>query len=290
MISPRILTLCSLLAAASLAHAQAPGSGSNFVAALTISLTAPGTMAKDPDTGKTYPASHGSAGPSYSNEWTIDKEKPDGTPISSEAHTEQSSKIITQKYSNREILLDLMNAGVIPKLGREPHLAGWSLVMISDQFEENSDLYARHKDGLNVLLKEHVPLPEPESGASAQDTKYKKVEKTVFKDDGDIETVTESDVYKYKKPVVFSWLNKMFGRGMLSGGSKLTFLIQRDEMGTTKVPLYLPAASRIPTLVGEYFLTSEDEAPQIGVLEGSISTQPGKAIPDITSILAPEAQ
>lgn len=286
MILPRFLALI-ILAACVQVQAQTPGSSSLFTATLTISQTVPGTLAKDPDTGRTYPPTNALAGPAFENSWTIQKNKSDGTPISTEEHTEKSSKIQSYKYSNREILLDLIKAGTIPKLGNEPHLAGWTLAVISDQFEENSDLYARHKDGLNVLLREHVPLPEPESDANAQDVKYKKVEKTVFREGGDIETTTETDVYKYKKPVAFSWLNKLFGRGILSGGSRLTFLSQKDAFGTTMVPVYLSSAARITGIVGEHFQSSETEEPQIGVVEGSISIQPGRAIPDITDILDP---
>ncbi len=50
------------------------------------------------------------------------------------AQAEIVNRLKTVKYGNREILLDLMNAGVLPKIGSFPHLAGWEIVEEADDF------------------------------------------------------------------------------------------------------------------------------------------------------------
>lgn len=66
------------------------------------------------------------------------------------------SDVKTEKYSNREFLLDLVQLGVLPEKGKAPFIAGWSIVEVNatiDMFTFVApQYYARHKDGEVVEL------------------------------------------------------------------------------------------------------------------------------------------
>lgn len=284
MKTPHLLAALALLSTTSALRAQfsGPGSISSFVAGLTLSHSTPGTVAKDPETGKPYPKGHEFAGPTDSNSWTIIK------PTSSEEHEEFVLKIKTRKYSNKEILLDLVRETVLPEIGNPPYIAGWSLVVVTDELDDVSALYARHTNGTMVDLTGYIDLPYSEEGLSADDIKFKSVYKTVEKGDDVVETYTATDVYKYKQFVTFLWLDSLFGNGTLLGGGKLGSIVMKDDEGSYKYPLYIPGASKVSGVCGEFSMLDENDEDIFGVVEGTLSTSAGKAVPDLEAILFPD--
>lgn len=276
-----LLAALALLTTTSALRAQTPGSISSFMAGLTLSHSTPGTVAKDPDTGKPYPKGHEDAGPTYYNAWTISKA------TSSEDHEEFVSKIKTRKYSNREILLDLVREGILEEIGSAPFIAGWSLVVVTDEFDDVSTLYARHTNGTMVDLTDFINLPYSEEGLSAEDVKFKSVNKMVMKGDDIVETETVTDVYKFKEFVTFLWLDSLFGNGTLLGGGKLGSIVMKDEDGSYKYPLYIPGASKVSGVSGEFSMLDENDEEIFGVVEGTLSTSAGKPVADLDAFLLP---
>ncbi|HCN28103.1 MAG TPA: hypothetical protein DIT64_04860 [Verrucomicrobiales bacterium] len=297
---PRLAILGLLFGACSVTLAQVPGTYGAFTAALTLTHSKPGTVLKDPETGKPLPVldefGDPLGGPTYFNDWFISKSTPAGDPISDEAHSEFISKMATRKYSNKEILLDLVAAGAIEEIGNAPFIAGWSLIVVTDEFDDFSVLYARHTSGKVVDITPLIQLPfgeDPTLGGYAQDVNFKYVNKMVFKPEDIIETETVTDVYKYKEKVSFIWMgDTLIGHGILTGGGKLTFINIKDFDGTSfKYPVYVPGASKVSAISGIFTLPNVfDPAtlnPVSGVIEGTLSAAGGKVIPDIDAFLFP---
>lgn len=282
MKTPHLLAALALFTTTSALRAQTPGSISNFMAGLTLSHSTPGTVAKDPDTGKPYPKGHEDAGPAFENFWTISKA------TSTEDHHEIVSKIKTRKYSNREILLDLVREGILEEIGNPPFIAGWSLVVVTDEQDEEATLYARHTNGTIVELTDYIELPYSEEDLSADDIKFKYVYKSVEKRDDIVETETVTDVYKYKQFVTFLWLDSLFGNGTLLGGGKLGSIVMKDEDGSFKYPLYIPGASKVNGVSGEFLMLDENDEDIFGVVEGTLSSTAGKPVADLDAILFPD--
>lgn len=291
-----------LLGSTSSVFAQA-GSISGFMSALTLTHSRPGTVLKDPETGKVLPKfdSEGEplGGPAYSNEWTVTRMR--GEDIASEeSHVEYISKMATLRYSNREILLDLLDLGVIEaQSSTGSPIAGWSLIVVSDENDDENLVYARHTNKTTVNVSEHVMWPsstdessEEEGGYyGASDSNYKYVMKTVYRTEDEITTETESRIYKYKSKVSFNWMEKLFGNGVVSGGGKLTFLTQRTDGETEKFPVYVPAAGKVAAISGGFVLDDVfdpvEGEPIQGVVEGTISMGAGKAYLDLDAFLNP---
>lgn len=283
MKTPHLLAALALLSTASALQAQTtPGSISSFVAGLTLSHSTPGTVAKDPETGKPYPKDHEEAGPVYNNLWSIIK------PTSSEDHEEFVSKIKTRKYSNKEILLDLVSQGILEEIGNAPFIAGWSLVVVTDELDDVSTLYARHTNGTMVDLTGFIDLPYSEEDLSADDVKYKSVYKMVEKGDDVVESYNVTDVYKYKQFVTFLWLDSLFGNGTLLGGGKLGSIVMKDDEGSYKYPLYIPGALKVSGVCGEFLMLDENFEEIFGIVEGTLSTSAGKPVADLDAILFPD--
>lgn len=93
---------------------EIPGAVSTVTIKLTLSTTVEGTVKKSETTGK--PLTGAAAGPDYDNQWTVLKNLK-----VVERGEEVVTKIVMSKYSNKEMLLDLKDAGVITDI------KGWSI-------------------------------------------------------------------------------------------------------------------------------------------------------------------
>ncbi len=154
-------TLLTLLAAAPALQAQEPpppitGSVAPLTLALKRSYSSPGVVKKD-ENGKPI-----KKGPKvFSNFWQ--KEFPQYELL--DVNIEWVSVVKTEKYSNKELLLDLISLGVLPQKGAAPHLAGWSIQRGAPTFPGPSSAdapglgeiraYAKHKDG-DIVDISHV--------------------------------------------------------------------------------------------------------------------------------------
>ncbi|MEN3943728.1 hypothetical protein WJU23_20680 [Prosthecobacter sp. SYSU 5D2] len=120
----RALMLLSL-PIASQAFGQAPppppGTVSKVAFSLTITDEAPGTVAKDPETGKPLKKGTEGAGPAFSNEYDSFKGKKKVAFVD-----EYIAKSAKRKYSIKEFLTDLKKIGVITDI------KGWSLVKVTE--------------------------------------------------------------------------------------------------------------------------------------------------------------
>jgi hypothetical protein len=98
-----------------------PGTIAKLAFSLTITDEAPGTVAKDPATGKPLKKDDEGSGPVFDNEYDAFKGKNKVARME-----EYVGKSVKRKYSTKEFLLDLVKIGVIEDI------KGWSLVLVTD--------------------------------------------------------------------------------------------------------------------------------------------------------------
>ena len=123
-----------------------PGAVSKVAFSLTITDEAPGTVAKDPATGKPLKKGTEGAGPAYENEYDVFKGKAKVARI--DEYIATSTK---RKYSTKEFLTDLKRIGVITDI------KGWSLVQVT-----RTDFYTASKTiDITPAPTEEIPNPVP---------------------------------------------------------------------------------------------------------------------------------
>lgn len=284
------LVVAALLSIPLAGLAQIPGSVSNAVFSLTFTYTAPGTVLKDSETGK--PLKGEEAGPTYSNEWHISNEAK-GT---EENTYEYVSKTLTQKFGNKELLLALIEAGVLPEYGKEPFIAGWSIVLVNGSFTDeggythdgDSKFYAVHKTENDIV--DLSAIIQPSGGSELSGYAEKGAYKDVFKSsNSDPEnpqhTITSAFSWKESTMVVIDF------EGVLGEFNEETFFAalqgiftQSDKLtsvGADKVPVIVNGAGKLASIsgTGPYI---GDESFDRSVAEGSISFSAGKATEDVS--------
>lgn len=118
--------------------------------ALTQSYTAPGTVLKD-ETGKILTVANG-GGPAFENTFSVVTMNGAGIETKRVETHEYLTKVVTTKYGNVEILKELVLNDILPQKGASPFIAGWSIVVVSDETGMES-VHARHTDKTMVPLE-----------------------------------------------------------------------------------------------------------------------------------------
>lgn len=277
------------------ASAQSPGSVSTITVALTATYSAPALAAKD-ENGKIIPVADG-GGPVYENSWSINKVNANDDPVSDEEVSEQGTKVITAKYSNKEILLDMLANEFLPGIGGKPAtIAGWSIMQVNENAEPGAislgNIIARHTSGETV----EVPMSwsAGEESTFAVTVSAKSSSKTTYPSNPELEPkMTSSETYNstFKTTGSFELIAgaDLSGQGLLTGGSKLTFVLYKEDGETFREPLYVPLAAKLSGILGSALISVEigEETEASAVIEGSISAAAGKVYADLEAYLSP---
>lgn len=277
------------------ASAQSPGSVSAITVALTATYSAPALAAKD-ENGKIIPVADG-GGPVYENSWSINKVNANDDPVSDEEVSEQGTKVITAKYSNKEILLDMLANEFLPGIGGKPAtIAGWSIMQVNENAEPGSislgNIIARHTSGETVEVPMSWGTGEDETAAVT--VAAKSSSKTTYPSNPELEpktTSSETFTSTFKTTGSFELIAgaDLSGQGLLTGGSKLAFVIYKEDGETFREPLYVPLAAKLSGILGSALISIEigEETEASAVIEGSISAAAGKVYADLEAYLSP---
>lgn len=144
------------------------GSVSSLSVALTYSYTVPGNVAKDATGKPTVPAT-----PSVEEEYAVITRNAAGV----ETKRVETEEFITKasqtfKYGNAEIIKELVDDEVLPKKGKAPFVAGWSLVVVAkvaddeddDGIEDDED-----EDDDNDGIEDDADLDDDDDGINDED-------------------------------------------------------------------------------------------------------------------------
>lgn len=300
----KILLAGLLLAPALSTLAQVPGSVSNIVLNLTISRSSEGTVQKDPETGKpiTGKDQFGDplGGPTFWNEWTLLK------PDSELYRWEYVSKIHTEKYGNKELLTDLLDAEMLPAIGGgSPSIAGWTIVEVVGTMENpegqpeviaRPTFYALHAaSGEAVLLSGVViDIDEQVRSGNAENWTEQYSRKTDFAKDTETVTFTSAgstqtivrlvmDFQQVLEPGDLSTSMAQF-QGLYTRQEKLTSVTAPDK---TKLPVFQCGPSNLDSITGSGPLYGEFEEDR-SVIGGQWNIAAGKLFSDISELF-PEA-
>lgn len=292
--------LLALIAGQAAAQTSLPGSVGSVQFNLTLSFSRPGTVLKDPDTGRPLPARDAFGaplgGPAYFNDWLILKNR--GTePYSDEYHEEYVSKIGTRRYGNKEFLTDLIQAGILPQYGNAPYLAGWSIVQATPTFLDEfpftgtSRFYAVHKTQGDIVDLNGVVFrgyPDTYSSGYAANVNYHYIERYLYATD--TTTVTEADQSNWKSTRIYyiDFSGEPFDEsGIFVGYARMEGVFSSSERltslgsGLNRVPVYAVGATKLTGISGQGPVYDEENDTR-AVIEGSISTAAGRVQADVS--------
>lgn len=287
-----LITICAIgFGVPALSFSQFPGSSSAVTLSLTFTYSAPGTVIKN---SAGMPVKGAGSGTTYSNEWEID----DTNKQISTSTYEYASKVVTNKYGNKELLTDLVEAGRLPIYGEAPHIAGWSIQSVHATLGDGDDdlltigesrLYAIHKTNGDIIdLTQYVALFL--SGDDyAEKATYKKVRKTFYEDpENTYFTGSYTGDFSWRESVGLvidfqgipeNYPNGFGGFALLEGISNMGDKIV--SVGTSKIPTYIAKAGKIANISGEGPIL-DNVYQNRSVVEGSISFAAGKIVEDVT--------
>lgn len=286
--SLRPLLAVSLLGVPS-THAAVPeeplfGATSTATLALTLTTAGPGTVAKDMY-GKVLPKSNPASGPSYANNWVVVK---NNKPV--EQVAEVVSKQVLTKYSNKELLLDLVAFGVIDDI------KGWSVIKVQvtktnsgGMFPASAGpmhLYITHKIKAPICLTPYIKL-YAEINETSVTYNYKSVMKLGDQGAPVSRTDTYASGYKTTGYCHLRFTKTVSGdegqeehskrfriSALYSGSEKLVLF------GANKIPVIVPAAAKMGSAIGTHaysVIYEDDDDFTGGYIEGSISFGAGAA-------------
>jgi hypothetical protein len=263
-----ILAASSLLLASSTFAQTNWGSTGAITVALTLSYQEEALQMKD-ETGKVMPIQDG-GGPTYQNTFSkVTTTLVDGEPFPVKmVNTDEfGSKISTWKYGNKEIIEMLVESGLLPQIGRAPHIAGWSLIMTYDQNGDRVGAVARHTSKVTVPI---------EIGFSVDFAINATSSKTIVTDNtpptGEMtSTETRSHASTFKGQATMglpSYDGSPFNlTGLVTGGSKVTPKTEGSGMDRITTFVYSPTPTKIDKILG---MSGMEE-----LIEGSISIASG---------------
>jgi hypothetical protein len=292
--------LACLLGGMALAQAQSNwGTAAPVTVTLTVSSTAPGTVAKD-STGR--PLTGNAAAPAYSNEFQVNTVR-NGVTTRSVATREYLSKQSSFRWGNAQIILALVQSETLPRKGRFPHTAGWSLMRITSNAptgEQTISYFARHTDKTAVALDDiglAVNAAIAQSEISASTVTEREVTTTVFDLTGGNNDITTTSL-------TYTSSLKAIGVGYGALGVELPGLLTASyrnvvktervvdpQFGTTtfSTNIMLPGVLRLDRIVAHKPLASDGTADVPGLIEGSISTAAATVQNLDTYLVAPQA-
>ena len=290
--------LFALIAGQAAAQSPLPGSVGSVQLKLTLNFSTPGTVLKDPETGRPLPAkdSFGAplGGPTYYNDWFIMKNRGD-VPVSDEYHEEYISKIGTSRYGNKEFLSDLIQAGILPKYGNAPYLAGWSIVQVTPTFYDDypytgeSRFYAVHQSqGDRIDLNDVIFRGYPDTYSSGYAANIKYHYSTRYQYSTATTTVTETDQSNWKSTRIYyiDFSGDPFdGSGFFVGFARMEGVFSSSErlasIGQSRMPVYVVGATKLTGISGQGPVYDEENDTR-SVIEGSISTAAGRLQADVS--------
>lgn len=286
------------------AQAQVPGSVSNIVLNLTISQSSEGTVQKDPETGKpiTGKDEFGDplGGPAFWNEWTLLK------PDSELYRREYVSKIRTEKYGNKELLTDLLDAELLPAIGGGvPSIAGWTIVEVTGTVENfdgqpeviaRPTFYAFHSasgaavllSGVVIAIDDQVRSGEAENWTeqyTRQTNFVKDTETVTFTSSGSTQTIVRL-VMDFQMQLELGDVSTSMAQfqGRYSRQEKLSTVTAPDK---TKLQVFQCGPTKLDSISGSGPIYGELEEDR-SVIGGQWSTSAGKLFNDISETF-PEA-
>lgn len=279
--------VAAALAVASQGSAQEPVTVPGTVAKVTLSLTltaeVEGTVAKD-ENGKPLKKGTEGAGPAFENTYDVTKKG-----VKTAEVYEYATKFATAKYSNKELLLDLVELDVIEDV------KGWSLVqvvstyldeVVTDDEETVAGVEIERGDSGFFLVKKGAdPI-------DVSDYFY-----AGFGEGGGVQAYTEETVTPFAEdapdyPFSYSASGKYKGTGMVRidldteeeeheawAYGVFTGSFKTGTIGKDKAPIFLSGASKVSNVFGYYY---EEEEDLEAVVEGSVSFANGTPTLDVS--------
>jgi hypothetical protein len=285
---PSVLVGLMSIPAAAEPLATIPGSVAPVTFALTLSEKAPNTVRKNQE-GKPEKGENGKTIPAFQNFWAVEKKD------IFEEYMEYKSKIVTRKYGNKELLTDLLAAGILGENGDS--ISGWSIQVVqpTQLFSQENGPVAMYsaeygypnfyavKGTTRILITPNILIYVE---ASVEAVNY--LRKSVFKDNVGHVSESLTDVFNWKDAadieIGFGGNNNVAQQGGLSfelsgiqtGSAKW---VPAAKIGTQTLPLYLNGPGKISGICGYgpdvYYEDLEYNSET--VVEGAISYGPGKA-------------
>lgn len=292
--------------------AQVPGSVSNLVFNLTITETTEGTVQKNPETGKPITGKDDFGNPlggaAFGNEWTLTKNDKDDNPVSELYRSEYVAKLRTEKYGNKELLTDLLDAELLPAIGGgAPSIAGWTIVEVTGTVENidgqpeviaRPTFYAFHSaSGVAVLLSGVVIAIDDEvRSGEAENWTEQYTRQTNFVKDTEVVTVKSGGSIKTVVRLVMDFSGVLETgdasasvaqfQGLYSQQEKLSTLTAPDK---TKIQVFQCGPGKLESITGSGPLYGEFEEER-SVIGGQWSTSAGKLFSDISETFPEAAQ
>lgn len=300
LMKSRLLLLVLLAGTATAQTVPLPGSVGSVLFKLTLSFSRPGTLLRDPDTGKPLPARDAFGaplgGPAYSNEWLILNSRGD-VPVSDEYHEEYVSKIGTRKYGNKEFLSDLIEAGILPQYGNAPHLAGWSIVQVTPTFMDEypftgeSRFYAVHSAQSDIVELSAVIFrgyPDTYSSGYAANVNYHYLERYQYATDTTAVTETGLSSWKSTRIYYIDFSGEPFDvEDVFVGHARMEGVFASSERlaslggSLNRVPVYAVGATKLTSISGQGPVFDEESDTRC-VIEGMMATAAGKLQADVS--------
>jgi hypothetical protein len=236
--------------------------------ALTVSSTAPGNVLKD-EVGKILTVANG-GGPGYENAYSVVTMNAAGVETKRVDTMEYISKVITTKYGNVELLKELVAIELLPKKGASPFIAGWSLVVVSDESEQES-LFARHTDKTMVPL-EGFGVGFDSGLGEASTSNIKEVITTTTNPSTSDSTTTRTltDTFASKGEGNGQLIDLLFTGLYTETGSKV--VIKSELIAGEKIltDVWVVGALKLDKIIGS--TPPESDSENGGVVEGTMST------------------
>lgn len=307
-----ILLAGLLFAVASSTQAQVPGSVANVTFNFTLSFSKEGTVMKSEETGKAITGKDEFGdplgGPAFWNSWALPKRNKDAEVVSLERHEEYISKIGTRKYGNKEFLMDLDDAGLLPDDETGSGIAGWTVVQVTGTFLNDEEephpgadfFYAVHaKRNLSVLLTGEVISRDYRArNGAAENWNYKRVTKQDFVKTTSSTTMTDNGNLKSVHRYVMDF-SDLLDAGDDTGSAYQFQGIHTNAMKLTKVRtgdsekpeavVYQCGPGKLDKVSGTGPFYGENESDR-EVLEGSLSIAAGKVHANISERFPDAAQ
>jgi len=277
------LALASLSLAAS-AFSQAPpadwGSTGAVTVALTLSYTNEALQAKDP-AGKVIPVGTEGAGATFENTYTVETlggPADERVPIKTVSTTEYGSKISVAKWGNADILTELVKDLTLPKKGKAPFIAGWTLMAVYGVDGIITAYVARHTDKTRIDIPLDIMPGTPIASAKSEKTVDTDFSPLTGEPPPPTSVHTFSETYKGLGTASVPFLDGPLElSGLLTGSTKI--VVKTEGTGIDKIvtEVYVPGAIKLDKILGASAL--ED------VVEGSISVAAG-AVVDLNTYFA----
>lgn len=245
------------------------GSTGAVTVALTMTYRTEALQLKD-ETGKVLSIANG-GGPTFENSFSQETVTTvnGGEPYTTKVVTteEYGSKLGSWKYGNKEIIESLVEDQTLPQIGKDPFIAGWSIIMTYNADGAPTGAVARHTSKVNVPLNmgftSNFQVDATSSKIIRTDNSPLNGEPT------STETRSLTKTYKASAQINVPF---MFGdiftlSGLLTGGSKVTPKTEGTGIDKITTFVYPNTATKLDKVIG---VSSFED-----LIEGTISVAAG---------------